>query len=100
MGNHPRRACGQLTPLPFTAHRDPPDSGVMLWRSRDYRDSLAHLRRLIGYLPQTLELPPHLTPYRRLRYLAQMLGVLHQGHLSVTLFKGSGNAQPESLIQC
>src|SRR5690606_1374452 len=63
---------GKTTLLRLLATLEQPDNGVMQWHNRDYRGNLSYLRRHIGYLPQKLELPPHLTPHRLLHYLAQM----------------------------
>jgi ABC-type multidrug transport system ATPase subunit len=63
---------GKTTLLRLLATLDQPDVGVIQWRGQDYRGSLSHLRRHIGYLPQALELPHHLTAHRLLCYLAQM----------------------------
>lgn len=63
---------GKSTLLRLMATLDQSDTGMIQWCNHDYRSSLAYLRRQIGYLPQTLELPHSLTPYRLLCYLAQM----------------------------
>jgi ABC-type multidrug transport system ATPase subunit len=63
---------GKTTLLRLLATLDQPDAGAMQWRGQDYRVSLSALRHQIGYLPQILELPDHLTPHRLLHYLAQI----------------------------
>ncbi len=63
---------GKTTLLRLLATLDSPDTGQITWGERNYPVSLPDLRRRIGYLPQVLDLPPHLTPYHLLCYLAQM----------------------------
>lgn len=63
---------GKSTLLRLLATLDQPDAGGIQWYKLSYTDNLSQLRQQIGYLPQALELPQHLTPYRLLHYLAQM----------------------------
>ncbi len=63
---------GKTTLLRLLATLDLPDTGTIRWRNLDYGSNLDWMRQQIGYLPQALELPEHLTPYRLLHYLAQM----------------------------
>ncbi|MFN8530791.1 MAG: ABC transporter ATP-binding protein [Anaerolineae bacterium] len=63
---------GKTTLLRLLATLDLPDTGRIDWGEQNYLEILPDLRRHIGYLPQVLELPPHLTPYRLLCYLAQL----------------------------
>lgn len=66
---------GKTTLLRLLATLDLPDTGRISWEERNEPVNLPDLRRHIGYLPQVLELPPHLTPYRLLSYLAQLRNV-------------------------
>lgn len=63
---------GKSTLLRLLATLDQPDNGVIQWHGLNYTDNLFQLRQQIGYLPQALDLPEHLTPYRLLHYLAQI----------------------------
>lgn len=63
---------GKTTLLRLLATLDLPDTGTIRWRNLDYGSNPDWMRQQIGYLPQALELPQHLTPYRLLHYLAQM----------------------------
>lgn len=66
---------GKTTLLRLLATLDSPDSGRISWGGGNHPVSLLELRRHIGYLPQMLELPAHLTPYRLLCYLAHLRNV-------------------------
>jgi len=49
-----------------------PDQGQLWFDGWDYRKNVSALRRRVGYLPQELDLPVHLTPRRLLTYLATL----------------------------
>lgn len=63
---------GKSTLLRLLTTLDQPDTGVIQWRGITYSAQLDALRQQIGYLPQKLALPTHLTAYHLLHYLAQM----------------------------
>lgn len=52
-----------------------PDSGQLYFNGLNYASDLDRLRGQIGYLPQDLELPGHLTPLKLLNYLALIKGI-------------------------
>lgn len=66
---------GKTTLLRLLATLELPDIGQISWGMRNSPVSLPELRSHIGYLPQVLELPANLTPYRLLCYLAQLRNV-------------------------
>lgn len=61
---------GKSTLLRTLATLDRPDGGQIRLGGRSYTGDLRPVRRALGYLPQELELPPHLSPRRLLHYLA------------------------------
>lgn len=63
---------GKTTLLRCLASLARPDSGQLWFDGVDYRKNLAALRSCIGYLPQELDLPGHLTARRLLTYLATL----------------------------
>ena len=63
---------GKTTLLCCLASLVQPDRGQLWFDGFDYRKNVASLRSQIGYLPQELDLPVHLTPRRLLTYLATL----------------------------
>ena len=63
---------GKTTLLRLLATLEKPDGGTIHWNGLDYHQDVTPMRAMIGYLPQTLDLPDHLTPRRLLQYLALM----------------------------
>lgn len=63
---------GKTTLLRCLASLVQPDRGQLWFDGFDYRKNVASLRSQIGYLPQELDLPVHLTPRRLLTYLATL----------------------------
>jgi ABC-2 type transport system ATP-binding protein len=61
---------GKSTLLRLLATVAAPDSGTITFCGRGYHDQQPAVRAALGYLPQHLELPGHLTPRRLLHYLA------------------------------
>ncbi|MFZ5814302.1 MAG: ATP-binding cassette domain-containing protein [Bacillota bacterium] len=61
---------GKSTLLKLGATALRPDRGRILLGGRPYTGDLRPVRRALGYLPQELDLPGHLTPHRLLHYLA------------------------------
>jgi ABC-2 type transport system ATP-binding protein len=68
---------GKSTLLRVLATAISPDSGWLSFDNLPYTGDLRPLRQHIGYLPQDVELPDALTPYKVLRYLARLKGI-HQ----------------------
>ncbi len=65
---------GKSTLLRVLATAMPPDSGWISFGELAYQGDLRPLRQLIGYLPQALDLPERMTPFKVLHYLARMKG--------------------------
>ncbi len=63
---------GKSTLLRILATLDTPSSGDIFWRKYRYPSNIALMRANIGYLPQELLLPSHLTAYQLLIYLGKM----------------------------
>lgn len=63
---------GKSTLLRLLATLDKPDNGTIQWFGLEYESNLPRLRQIIGYLPQSLDLPDDLTPFTLLQYLAHM----------------------------
>lgn len=61
---------GKSTLLRLLATVTRPDQGEIQFGGRRYGADVRPIRRVLGYLPQTLELPPHLTARRFLHYMA------------------------------
>lgn len=61
---------GKSTLLRMLATVTTPDAGLLSFGNRSYRGDLRPIRRVLGYLPQEVELPEHLTPLALLRYMA------------------------------
>jgi ABC-2 type transport system ATP-binding protein len=66
---------GKTTLLRLLATVAKPDGGEIAFGGRVYRSEVRAVRRRLGYLPQELELPGHLTARRLLHYLAGLKGV-------------------------
>jgi ABC-2 type transport system ATP-binding protein len=66
---------GKSTLLRLLATVAKPDAGEIAFGGRVYGSDLRAVRRHLGYLPQELTFPDHLTPRRLLHYLAQLKGV-------------------------
>lgn len=69
---------GKTTLLRILATVATPDAGTLSFGNRGYRDDPRPIRRVLGYLPQDVELPEHLTPLALLRYMASLKGVPEQ----------------------
>lgn len=76
---------GKSTMLRLLATVSTPDSGEIAFAGRPYSGDLRPLRRVIGYLPQHLEPPDHLTPRDLLRYIARIKGVEAEPQAGVLL---------------
>lgn len=63
---------GKTTLLCCLASLVQPERGQLWFDGLDYHKNAANLRRRVGYLPQELDLPVHLTPRRLLTYLATL----------------------------
>jgi ABC-2 type transport system ATP-binding protein len=63
---------GKSTLLRTLATVSQPDTGTIAFCGRSYAGDQRPLRRVIGYLPQDLELPGHMTPRTLLRYVARL----------------------------
>lgn len=77
---------GKTTLLRCLATAARPERGEIVWRGRPYNGNLRALRSRLGYLPQDMDFPGHLTPRKLLLYLS------HLKHV-----EGAGQAQ--SLIE-
>ncbi|MDI3339810.1 MAG: ATP-binding cassette domain-containing protein [Sphaerobacter sp.] len=66
---------GKTTLLRILATALRPDAGRACFAGRDYGADPRPLRRRIGYLPQEIDLPGHLTPRALLHYVARLKGV-------------------------
>jgi ABC-2 type transport system ATP-binding protein len=66
---------GKSTLLKCLATSIRPDRGDTSWGGLRYNGNLQTLRSRLGYLPQDLDLPPHLTPLKLLEYMACLKGV-------------------------
>jgi ABC-2 type transport system ATP-binding protein len=66
---------GKSTLLRILATVLAPDAGQVSLDGLPYRGDLRPLRWQLGYLPQDLHLPDHLTPRRFLRYMARLKGL-------------------------
>ncbi|MFU8771433.1 MAG: ATP-binding cassette domain-containing protein [Anaerolineales bacterium] len=65
---------GKTTLLRILATILSPEQGEINWRGYHYSGKLRLIRHQLGYLPQDLQLPEHLTPLRLMNYLAQLKG--------------------------
>lgn len=63
---------GKSTLLRLLATLAQPDAGTIVFRGRAYGGDQRPLRRVLGYLPQQLDLPGHMTPRTLLRYFARL----------------------------
>lgn len=63
---------GKSTLLRILATIARPDAGTIAFAGRSYTGDQRVLRAVIGYLPQHLDLPGHMTPRTFLRYIAQL----------------------------
>jgi ABC-type multidrug transport system ATPase subunit len=63
---------GKSTLLRLLATLTSPTAGTMTFGGQPYAGDLRPLRRVLGYLPQDLDLPPGMTPRRLLCYLGQL----------------------------
>lgn len=70
---------GKSTLLRILATLTTPDRGKISFDGHAYDADFRILRRLIGHLPQDLDLPGFMTPFRVLRYLAQLRNVSEAG---------------------
>jgi len=66
---------GKTTLLRILATALRPDAGRASFAGRDYASDPRPLRRRIGYLPQEIDLPGHLTPRGFLHYVARLKGI-------------------------
>lgn len=76
---------GKTTLLRLLATAAQPDAGRICFAGRAYNGDPRPLRRVLGYLPQELDLPAHLTPRAFLRYVAQLKGVPAEPQASTLL---------------
>lgn len=66
---------GKSTLLRILATVLTPDAGAVAFGGRPYAQDPRPVRRVLGYLPQHLDLEGHLTPMGLLRYMAALKGV-------------------------
>lgn len=66
---------GKTTLLRMLATVSRPDRGEIRFGGRCYAADPRPVRRVLGYLPQQLDLPDHMTPLGLLRYMASLKGV-------------------------
>jgi len=76
---------GKSTLLRLLATAIQPDAGQLRFAGYTYTGDLRDLRRCIGYLPQTLDLPGTLSPFRLLQYLARLKGVHDRTQIDMLL---------------
>lgn len=67
---------GKTTLLRILATILAPDRGEIILNQRNYAAELRPIRCQLGYLPQDLHLPEYLTPFKLLRYLAHLKGMV------------------------
>jgi ABC-type multidrug transport system ATPase subunit len=63
---------GKTTLLQLAAGILTPDQGEMLLDGEPYASSAASLRCTLGFFPQSIDFPEHLTPRKLITYLAQL----------------------------
>lgn len=72
---------GKSTLLRIIATLLPADSGNLVYNGQPYTSQLRAIRYSLGYVPQQLDLPGHMTPRSLLRYVARLKGGRAERHV-------------------
>ncbi|MEM8531511.1 MAG: ABC transporter ATP-binding protein [Chloroflexota bacterium] len=76
---------GKSTLLRILATLLPADSGNLAYNGLPYASHLRAIRHSLGYVPQQLDLPGHMTPRSLLRYVARLKGGHAERHVAEML---------------
>ncbi|MBE2193279.1 MAG: ABC transporter ATP-binding protein [Anaerolinea sp.] len=74
---------GKSTLLRLLATLISPDAGEIRFCAQNYAADVRSVRAHIGFMPQEVDLPHHLTPYQILRYLAQVRCIPMQHDMTI-----------------